>query len=76
MKWIDLILEDDLEEFQRVCRQALTATKSYAREYRIRHRDGGILWIRARAQMICDAKGKVAYTSGLFFDITLEKQIQ
>ena len=74
MKWIDLILEEDLEEVKRAFRQALTTTKSYVREYRIRHRDGRILWIQARAQIICDAEGKVAYISGIVFDITQQKQ--
>ena len=74
MKWIDLILEEDLEEVKEAFRQALTTTKSYVREYRIRHRDGRILWIQARAQIICDADGKVAYINGIFFDITQQKQ--
>ena len=76
MKWADLILEEDLEEVKRAFRQALTTTKSYVREYRIRHRDGRILWIQARAQIICDADGKVAYISGVFFDITQQKQVE
>jgi PAS domain S-box-containing protein len=76
MKWIDLILEEDLEEVNRAFRQALTGTKSYIREYQIKHRDGRILWIQARAQIICDADGKVAYVSGVFFDITQQKQVQ
>ena len=74
MKWIDLILEEDLEEVKWAFRQALTTTRSYVREYRIRHRDGRILWIQARAQIICDADGKVAYISGIVFDITQQKQ--
>jgi PAS domain S-box-containing protein len=74
MKWIDLILEEDLEEVKEAFRQALITTKSYVREYRIRQRDGTILWIQARAQIICDAEGKVAYISGIFFDITQQKQ--
>ena len=57
MKWRDLILPEDLEETQQIFLRAIKSTKSYVREYRIRHKDGHLIWIQARGQIICDLPG-------------------
>jgi two-component system cell cycle sensor histidine kinase/response regulator CckA len=76
MKWRDLILPEDLEGAQQVFLQALKTTQSYVREYRIRHKDGRIIWIQARGQILCDLQGKVEYVYGVFFDITEHKEAE
>lgn len=76
MKWRDLILPEDLEETQKLFVQALKTTRSYTREYRIRRKDGRVIWIQARGQIICDLAGKIEYVSGVFFDISEHKQAE
>jgi two-component system cell cycle sensor histidine kinase/response regulator CckA len=76
LKWSDIILPEDLAEAQRVFRRALKTNKSYVREYRIRGKDGKIIWIQARGQIICNKHGKVNYISGVFFDITAQKRTE
>ena len=76
MKWRDLILPEDLKGAQQVFLQALKSTKSYVREYRIRHKDGRIIWIQARGQILCDLQGKVEYVYGVFFDITEQREAE
>lgn len=74
LKWSDLIVEEDLPEAKAIFIQALKSDKAYVREYRIRHKTGGILWIQERSQIICTPEGRIDYVSGVFFDITERKQ--
>ena len=75
-KWSDLILPEDLPGAREAFRQALETTRRYVREYRIRHKDGQIMWLQSRGQIICDAQGQVQHISGVFFDITPQKQME
>jgi PAS domain S-box-containing protein len=76
LRWCDVVVPEDLPPLKEAARQAVATTKSYIREYRIRHRDGEIRWIQARAQIIADAQGKIDYLSGVFFDITAQKEME
>jgi len=76
MKWSDIIVKEDIENAKENFIQALKSDKLYAREYRIRSKDGDILWIQERGQIICDKKGKIEYISGVFFDVTDRKQAE
>ena len=76
MKWRDLILPEDLKDAQQAFLQALKANKSYGREYRIRHKDGTIIWVQELGQILCDLQGKVEYVYGVFFDITEPKEAE
>jgi two-component system, cell cycle sensor histidine kinase and response regulator CckA len=70
LRWSDVILPEDLQSAKAALRQALKSNQSYIREYRIRKKDGEILWLQARAQIICDKDGRIDQISGVFFDIT------
>ncbi|MDD3581903.1 MAG: PAS domain S-box protein [Desulfobacca sp.] len=76
LKWSDLMLEADQPEAKRIFIQALKTNRFYIREYRIQHKEGRIIWIQARSQIICDPDGKIDYISGVFFDITERKIIE
>ncbi len=76
LKWSDLILPEDVAESQRSFRQALRTTGAYVRQYRIRHRQGHILWIQARGQIIRDPESRIDHIYGVFFDITKQKEIE
>lgn len=75
-KWTDLVLDEDAEAVKQAFILALKTNKSYVREYRIRNREGKILWIQERSQIVCDKIGNVQYVSGIFFDITAQKQTE
>ena len=46
------------------------------REYRIRSKEGRIIWIQARGQIFCGKDGKVDHVSGVLFDITERQQAE
>ena len=58
VKWLDLIIEEDLELAKNKVREALQTDRSYVREYRIRRKDGAVRWIQGRAKIFCNAAGK------------------
>jgi PAS domain S-box-containing protein len=73
IKWSDIVVEEDIAGARETFIEALKTDKSYMREYRIKAKSGGILWIQERARIICDDKGEIDYVSGVFFDITERK---
>ena len=76
MKWSDLIVEEDLAGAREAFIKALKTDKSYTREYRIKTKSKGTLWIQERAMILCDQRGEIDYVSGVFFDITEQKRAQ
>lgn len=40
------------------------------REYRVRHKDGRLVWIKDRSKVFVNEQGKIDYISGVFYDIT------
>jgi PAS domain S-box-containing protein len=76
LKWLDIVVEEDAEEAKRAIIQALKTERAYVREYRIRHKDGDVLWIQERSRIVCDEQGKIQYITGVFYDITRHKQME
>lgn len=76
LTWVDLIFPEDLDQIKQVFIHALKTNKSYIREYRIRPKTGNVVWVHERSHIVCDPEGKVAYVSGLFFDITERKELE
>jgi len=76
IKWKDVIVPEDIEKTREIFLNALQTDKSYVREYRIQSKRGSVHWIQERGQIICDEKGKIEYVSGVFFDITENKEAQ
>ena len=70
VKWLDLIVREDLPAAKKAIRGARQGTGAYYREFRIRTRDDRTLWIQDRGQMIFNAEGGVESFSGVFFDAT------
>ena len=76
LKWSDLVLAEDFDQARRDTLVAVKAHSHYLREYRIRHRDGRIVWIQDRGQPLYDANGRVTYIHGVALDVTEQKQAQ
>jgi two-component system cell cycle sensor histidine kinase/response regulator CckA len=76
IKWSDLVDPDDLPEYKKPFLDHCHDGKSYVREYRIRPKLERLLWIQERSQIICNSQGGINYISGVFFDITEQKQAE
>jgi PAS domain S-box-containing protein len=76
LKWTDLTLPEDAPGAREALMKALRGDRSYVREYRIRKRDGGLLWIQGRGQIFCKADGQIDYISGVLFDISERKRVE
>ncbi|MFA6216377.1 MAG: response regulator [Candidatus Omnitrophota bacterium] len=74
LKWSDIIAEEDLETAKRIFAHSLKTFRSYIREYRIKTKDGSMLWIQEASQIVCDKKGEINFISGAFLDITKRKK--
>lgn len=76
IKWSDIIVEEDFGTAKQDFIEALKTDKSYVREYRIRTKEGDVLWIQDRGQIICNHHSEIEYVSGVFFDITNRKETE
>lgn len=76
IKWSDLIIKDDLNQVRKQSLEALKNGKQYVREYRIRNREGKLIWVQERAKIFWDKEGKVEYVNALIFDSAEPKQTE
>jgi PAS domain S-box-containing protein len=76
LKWTDLILEEDSPGAKLAVSEALKADQIYVREYRIRHKNGGITWIQGRGRIFLNAEGKIDHIKGVLFNVSLRKQAE
>jgi len=76
MKWNDILVEEDRQQFKAAFMRGLKESGSYIREYRIRRKDGEVIWIQDRGQIICGPDDRVDYVSGVFFDITERRRAE
>jgi PAS domain S-box-containing protein len=76
LKWVDLVLSEDVEPRRQSIVAALKGDKSYVREYRIRHKSGRIIWVQEGSQIICNPEGGIDFIYGAFIDITERKEAE
>lgn len=73
LKWTDLMVGEDHIFARERFVEALRSDKSYIREYRLRKKNGDILWLQAGSQIVCDDQGKIEYITGALLNITEQK---
>ena len=76
LNWFDLIVEEDRPYVRRKFIEALKSDKSYIREYRIRKKDGKIIWVEGSSQIVCNERGRVEFVTGSFLDVTERKRAE
>ncbi len=76
MSFAELILPEDVDMVRHQIEAAVAAKRSYSLEFRIRHRDGTIVWINETGQPLFDENGEIAYLDGITTDITDRKQAE
>jgi PAS domain S-box-containing protein len=76
LKWTDLILEEDRAADPEGFCTGLSGDRQQIREYRIRRKDGHVVWLQASSQVVCDSEGCIDFISGAFLDITKRKEAE
>ncbi len=76
LKWTDLIVEEDLADAKDRFLVALQGDLQYIREYRIRRKDGKVVWLQASSQIVRDAQGEIDFISGAILNISKRKQAE
>jgi PAS domain S-box-containing protein len=76
LKWTDLILDEDLQAERDRFIVAQRSDQQYIREYRIRRKDGNIVWLQASGQVVRDLNGEIDFISGAFLNITKRKRAE
>jgi len=73
LKWSDLVYEEDLEAARSKFREAMNANRAFLREYRIKCRNGDIIWVEDGGQIVYGEDGEVEFITGAFLNITERK---
>jgi PAS domain S-box-containing protein/putative nucleotidyltransferase with HDIG domain len=76
LKWSELVIQEDLQNAKAILVQALKLDRQYVREYRLKKKEGEIVWIQERSQIVKDPGGDIDSISGIFFDITERKRVE
>ncbi|MFC2112954.1 PAS domain S-box protein [Bacteroidota bacterium] len=71
-----IIHPDDQQKITNVIQKALINNKKYESEYRILHKNGTIVWVYEKGQIIVDQKGMIDFLDGIIIDITGRKREQ
>ncbi len=72
--WADRIHPDDREATAGKVAAAMERGHDYVNEYRVRHRDGTILWLSARGRFLYDEQGKPVRMLGAMIDTTQRRR--
>ena len=71
-----LIVQEDKSEVVAIVKQALADDKPFDLEYRIRHKDGGIKYVREHGRPIKSFSKEHVYIDGIIFDDTERKRLE
>jgi PAS domain S-box-containing protein len=71
--FLQAVLPEEREDFARVLAAAQTSTGLHEADFRVRHANGEVLWLRSRGQRDVDQDGKLGRRHGIFMDVTAQK---
>jgi PAS domain S-box-containing protein len=67
--FVDLVFREDLKVIVETQKESLNSKKSFNIKYRIRHKNGKVIWIEEYGDAVYK-NGEVVYIEGVFMDIT------
>ncbi len=73
LSYITLIHPDDLEYVRKKIPEAIANKKQFELEYRLKHKNGDLVWVHEAGQGVYDADGNVLYIDGIITDISVKK---
>ncbi len=72
----ELVHGDDLAQLEEATARALSGEAPYDLEFRIRTRDGRLIWVNDKARLRLDAAGRPTHLTGICVDITERKRAE
>jgi len=76
VKLFDLFIDEkEIEPAKETIRQALKSGGYYKREYRIRSKNGNILWIEGKGRVVFNEQGDIQFIIGTLTNITEQKMM-
>lgn len=72
--WISRMHEDDRERVLARHRESNRTGDTFAAEYRVRAKDGKVVWLRDEAVLVRDAEGDPAFWRGVMIDVTEQRR--
>ncbi len=74
--WEDIVVKEDVGEYLEFRSNVLSSSETQKLQYRIKCRDGSVVWLEDRCSAINDYDGKVIYYQGIVDDITEIKKLE
>ena len=75
--WREIILPEDLKRYvEASTRHLMGETELFEIEYRVRHRNGNIIWLHTRGKIERDNSGRPLSWIGIDYDITPNKEAE
>ena len=74
--WDDLVVKEDMAKYLEFRSGISTSRETRKLQYRIKCRDGNIVWLEDKCSPIHDHEGKLAYYQGIAEDITELKNLE
>ena len=76
MRWRQAMVEEDVDMVKRVFGQAILGRQGFIVEYRIRRRDGEVVWVQDRGAPVFSDEGRFHHVDGVLFDVTSTKTME
>jgi PAS domain S-box-containing protein len=74
--WVRIIVEEDRQRVLDEYEHTFTAKEPSISEYRLKTRDGRIIWVSDETRLIRDRRGKPLFWQGVMLDITARKRAE
>jgi len=74
--YTSLVHPEDVEFVRKQILDAVIAKKPFDFEYRIKHKNGNIVWVHEAGRGVYDSDGNVLYLDGIITDISVKKQAE
>ena len=74
--WSRIMVEEDRQRVLEEYEETYTAKEPSISEYRLKRRDGRIIWVSDETRLIRDRKGKPLFWQGVMVDITERKRAE
>ena len=76
ISWSEIVVEEDQEQVRKAFLHALGTDHSYVRQYRVKNKEGRVIWLQESGEITCDAQGRALYTDIVLLNITERKQAE